>query len=258
MKKRAFPKTKKLIVANWKMNPESFKEAKKIFDLLRKKKFNANKIVTVICPPYLFENELAKSYRSNKIKFGFQDVHFENDEKSTGEISTEMAKNSKVEYVLVGHSERRQIGETNEVISKKIKKCLDEKITPILCIGEDERHENGDYLNLIKEQIIESLSDIPKTRVHDVVIAYEPVWAVGKGKNSMDSHELHQMTIFIKKILVSLYGKKIAMELPILYGGSVDADNALELIKQGQVDGLLVGRSSLNPHVFGDILKNLS
>ncbi|MFW5887535.1 MAG: triose-phosphate isomerase [Bacteriovoracia bacterium] len=258
MKKRAFPKTKKLVVANWKMNPDSFKDAKKIFDLLKKKKFNSNKVVTVICPPYLFENELAKSYRSNKIKFGFQNVHFDDDEKSTGEISAEMAKNSKAEYVLVGHSERRQIGETNEIVSKKIKKCLDKKITPILCVGENERNENGDYLKIIKEQIVESLSGIPKNKISEIVIAYEPVWAVGKGKNSMDSHELYQMTIFIKKILVSLYDKKIAMELPILYGGSVDADNALELIKQGQVDGLLVGRSSLNPHVFGDILKKLS
>lgn len=258
MKKRAFPKTKKLIVANWKMNPESFKEAKKIFAQLKKKNFNTNKIIPVICPPYLFEDQLAQTYRGNKFKFGFQDIHFESDEKSTGEISTEMAKNSKVEYVIVGHSERRQNGETNEIISKKIKKCLDNKLTPILCIGENERDDNGKYLRLIEEQLVESLSEIPKTRISEVVIAYEPIWAVGKGKNSMDVRELHQMNIFIKKILVSLYGKKIAMEVPILYGGSVDADNSIDLINYGEVNGLLVGRASLNPHIFGDILKSLS
>jgi len=240
------------------MNPESYKEAKKIFDDIKKKNFNTKKIVPVICPPYLFENELAQSYRGNKFKFGFQDIHFDSDEKSTGEISTEMARNSKVEYVIVGHSERRINGETSEVVSKKIKKCLENKLIPILCVGENERDEQGRYLRLIEEQVVGSLSGIPKTRVPEIVIAYEPVWAVGKGKNSMDSHELHQMTIFIKKILVSLYGKKIAMEIPILYGGSVDADNSLELIKQGEVEGLLVGRASLNPHIFGDILKSLS
>jgi triosephosphate isomerase len=256
MSKRAFPKSKKLIVANWKMNPESFKEAKKIFDTLKKKNFDDKKVVAVICPPSLFENELAKKYRGSKFKFGFQDIHFKSDEKSTGQISTEMAKNSKVEYVILGHSEKRALGETDEVVAAKIKKTLKANLVPILCVGEKERDEHGHYLRFIEDQIYNSLAKVTKKEISKIVIAYEPIWAIGKGKKALDSHEVHQMTIFIKKILAGIFGKKIALEIPVLYGGSVDADNSFEIVKDGEVDGLLVGRSSLNPHLFGDILKS--
>lgn len=256
MKKRAFPKTKKLVIANWKMNPESLKDAKKIFISLKKKNFNTNKVISVICPPYLFENELALNYKGGKFKFGFQDIHFESDDKSTGEISVEMAKNSKVEYVIIGHSEKRKNGDTNEIVSMKLKKAVDSGLVPILCIGENERDENGKYLRFVEEQLFNSLQKISKNKITEIVIAYEPIWTIGKGKSSMNPHELHQMTIFIKKILVNLYGKKTAMEVPIIYGGSVDSDNSKEIVEMGEVDGLLVGRASLNPHVFGDILKS--
>ena len=255
--KRAFPKTKKLIVANWKMNPESLKEAKKLFDAIKKKNFNTKKLISVICPPYLFESDLALNYRGDKYKFGLQDIHFMSDDNSTGEISTEMAKNSKVEYVIIGHSERRENGETNEIVSSKIKKVIEAGLIPIVCIGEVERDEHGSYLRFIEKQIFESLYGISKIKLAKIVIVYEPVWTIGKGKKSMDSHEIHQMTIFIKKILINLVGKKMAMEIPILYGGSVDSDNCSEIVEMGEVDGLLVGRSSLNPHIFGDILKVL-
>jgi triosephosphate isomerase len=257
MKNRAFPKTKKLIVSNWKMNPESLKEAKKLFGAIKKKNFNTKKLISVICPPYLFESDLALNYSGGKFKFGFQDIHFESDEKSTGEISTEMAKNSKVEYVILGHSERRENGETSEMVAEKIQKTIKAGLTPIVCVGEVERDEQGSYLRFIERQVFESVYGISKANLSKIVFVYEPVWAIGKGKSSMSSHEIHQMNIFIKKILVNLVGKKIAMNIPILYGGSVDADNAKEIVEMGEVDGLLVGRSSLNPHVFGDILNNL-
>ena len=257
MKNRAFPSTKKLIVANWKMNPESLKEAKKLFNAIKSKNFNTKKLISVICPPYLFESDLALNYSGGKYKFGFQDIHFDSDNKSTGEVSTEMAKNSKVEYVILGHSERRENGETNEIVANKIKKTIDAGLTPIICIGENERDEHGNYLRFVEKQIFESLARLSKVNLSKIVIVYEPVWTIGKGKRSMDSHEIHQMTIFIKKILVNLVGKSVAMNIPILYGGSVDADNSKEIVEMGEVDGLLVGRSSLNSHAFGDILKNL-
>lgn len=257
MIKRAFPLNKKLIVANWKMNPESLKEAKGIFDSLKKKNLQIKKTIPVICPPYLYESDLSMGYRGNKFKFGFQDIHFKSDDQSTGEISTEMAQNSKVEYVIIGHSERRQNGETNKTVSLKMKKVIDANLTAILCIGEEERDNQGNYLRFIEEQLVESLSTITNKKVSKLVIAYEPIWAIGKGKTSMDPSDLHRINIFIKKILVSIYSKKIAMNIPILYGGSVDADNAKEIIKEGHVDGLLVGRSSLNPHLFADIIKEV-
>lgn len=257
MIKRAFPINKKLIVANWKMNPDSTKEAKQIFNNLKKKNLSIKKTIPVICPPYLYESALSLSYRGNKFKFGFQDIHFKSDGQSTGEISTEMAKNSKVEYVIVGHSERRENGEDNKTVSLKMKKVIDSGLKAILCIGEEKRDQHGEYLRFIEEQLVESLMTIPRSKVSKLIVAYEPLWAIGKGKKSMSSSDLHQMNIFIKKILVSIYGKKIAFNIPILYGGSVDADNAKQIIEEGNVDGLLVGRASLNSHVFADILKSL-
>ncbi len=255
--KRAFALNKKLIVANWKMNPTSNKEAKKIFDILKKKNLTNKKTIVVICPPFLYQNDLALNYRGNRFKFGLQDVHYLNDDRSTGEISTEMAKNSKAEYVIVGHSERRENDEDNEKVSLKLKNVLESNLIPILCIGEKERDPHGDYLRFIEKQIFESLKKASKNKISKIVIAYEPIWAIGKGKKPMNSHELHQMVVFIKKILVSIYGKKIAMSIPILYGGSVDAVNSKEIIEEGEVDGLLVGRASLNPYIFSDIIKDI-
>lgn len=257
MANRAFPLNKKLIVANWKMNPESLKEAKKIFNTLKKKNLQISKTIPVICPPYLYESDLSFGYKGNKFKFGFQNIHFKDDGKSTGEISTEMAKSSKVEYVIVGHSERREDGENNKTVSLKLKQIIDSGLTPILCVGEIERDDQGAYLQFIEEQLYESLMTISKNKISRLVVAYEPVWAIGKGKKSIDSHELHRMVIFIKKNLVSMYGKKLGLSIPILYGGSVDADNVSDLVKEGMVDGLLVGRASINPHIFGDIIKKI-
>lgn len=252
---RAFPLNKKLIVANWKMNPASLKEAKRIFDILKKKNISVRKTIPVICPPFLYEGDLAMGYRGGKFRFGLQDVHFQNDGQSTGEISTEMAKNSRADFVIVGHSERRENGETDKVVSMKLRQSIDSGLVAILCVGEKERDNDGNYLRFVEEQLKESLLSVSKNKVSKLVVAYEPIWAIGKNKKAIGLHELHQMIIFIRKILVEIYGKKLAMDIPILYGGSVDADNAREILDETQINGLLVGRASLNPHVFGDILK---
>lgn len=248
---------KKLIVANWKMNPTSSKEAKKIFATLKRSKQNFKKSQPIICPPLIYLPELTKSYSGRKFLFGTQDFFPVREGEFTGQISWEMVSEFNPEYVIVGHSEIRDLGETEEMISEKVKYALGHKVTPILCIGEKERYENGSHLKFIEEELREGLSKIKKTDLRKVVIAYEPIWAIGKGHNAVTPYELHQMNIFIKKVLAGIFDRKSAMAVKILYGGSVDDENSVKLINEGEVDGLLVGRASLNPYVFLNILKSL-
>jgi triosephosphate isomerase len=249
-----------IVIANWKMNPHDMKEAKKLFTGIKKvsAKIPSN-VQAVICPPLIYLADLAKSYCGNKIKFGAQNasIHSNKISESTGEISAEMLKDVGVKYILIGHSERRELGETNEIISKKIEQVLGARLTPVLCVGEKERDYTGDYLRFIEEQLYESLAEVPKSKIKNILIAYEPVWAIGQGHNAMSGHELHQMTIFIKKVLSKIYDKKTAMSVKILYGGSVDEENAKQILEEGEVNGLLVGRASLDYYAFGDLLARL-
>ncbi len=259
MSKKVFAKksSKRIIVANWKMNPVNLKEATKIFSILKKADLKKVKDQIVICPPNIYLTDFSMKYKGNKFKFGAQDVSSTINQESTGEISAEMIKNLKTEYVIVGHSERRSLGETNNIISKKIKTAIDKGLKVILCVGEERRDVNGDYLRFIERQIIESLDGFNKKNISNLYIAYEPVWAIGKGHDSVESNDLHQMNLFIKKVLVGIFDRKIGLSIPIIYGGSVDEENAKKLIESGEVDGLLIGRASLNPYIFIKILKSL-
>lgn len=249
---------KKLIVANWKMAPQTLAETKKIFAIMKRVKFSSKKMDVVICPPSIYFAEIAKGYRGKNFEFGLQNVHFNSETANTGELSVEMARDLKARYVIVGHSERRALGETNEIVSKKLQHVLESGLKPILCVGEVDRDAHGDYFRFVEQEIVESLSKIDKTQISKVIIAYEPVWAIGMGHSAVPNRDIHQMSIYIKKTLVSLYGNKIGLSVPIIYGGSVDPDNCEGIISEGEVSGLLIGRASLNPYTFGDILKKLS
>jgi len=250
------PKTnKKLIIGNWKMNPQSIAEAKKTFVQFKSEKHNTKNITTVICPPFVYLNELKRMYMGSKIFFGAQDVFWKSEGSFTGEISVGMVTNLGARFVILGHSERRALGENNQMVSQKAKIALKEDLHTVICVGEPDRDDHGRYISFIEEQIHESLKGISKNSVKKLVIAYEPIWAIGKGKHPMNPHELHQMSLFIRKTLINIYGKKIGVEIPILYGGSVDSKNACELVYEGEVQGLLVGRASLNPHEFSKIIN---
>jgi len=201
---------------------------------------------------------LASDYTGTKYVFGAQDVSYKKESESTGEIGTEILKSIGASFVIVGHSERRAIGETNEIVAMKMKVVVDSGLIPILCVGESERDFSGQYLRLIEEQIHVSLSKLSKNDIKKIIIAYEPVWSIGAGHKAMISNEVHQMSLFIKKILTRIYNRKDAMNMPILYGGSVDVTNCKEIVESGEVDGLLIGRASLNQFVFLDILKELN
>lgn len=246
---------KKLVIANWKMNPQSKKEAEIIFKSISNVLKNVKRTEVVICPPFpfLFIKDKIKNI---KIKLGAQDVFCEKEGSYTGEISTSMLKNFNVLYVLVGHSERRRLGDTNELINKKIIASLKSKITPIFCIGEKDRDVNGFYLSFIKQQITEGLSGLVKSQVKNIIIAYEPVWAIGSSATrEATPAEFTEVRIFIKKIISDLYDIKTGSEVRIIYGGSVNPVNAKSFLEEGGADGLLVGRDSLTPKKFGAIIN---
>jgi len=246
----------KIIIANWKMNPSSKKEAeimlKSLFVLLK----NLKKVEVVICPPtpFLFIKEKLK-IKNKKVKLGAQDIFYEKEGSYTGEISTSMAKSLNAEYVIIGHSERRVLGDNNQDVNRKILATLKSGMMPIFCVGEKDRDSNGFYLSFIKQQLEEGLENINKPQVKNIIIAYEPVWAIGGGATrEATPAEFIETKIFIKKIISDLYDIKTANEVKIIYGGSVNTNNANSFIKEGDADGLLVGRESLVPKKFSEIV----
>lgn len=247
--------SKKVIVANWKMNPSSLKEAKEIFDGIKKTASKLSKVETVICPPFVFLSNVSR--QMSAVKLGAQNVFYEKKGAFTGEISPAMLKNLGVKYVITGHSERQALGETDEVINKKVKSALEEGFKVILCIGEKERDLNGEYLNFLKMQINEGLKGISKKLLVNLLVAYEPVWAISSNTNAKadDPESAMQAAIFIRRELLPLIGNQAARNIPILYGGSVNPENAGGFLERAGMQGLLVGSQSLIPKNFGEILK---
>lgn len=245
----------KVIVANWKMNPHSKKEAEIIFKNISNSIKNLKNVEVIVCPPfpYLYIKEKIKN---KKLKLGSQDVFSLQEGPYTGEVSVKMLKNFGVEYVIIGHSERRMIGDTNDIVNKKILITLKSKINPIFCVGENVRDANGFYLSFIKEQIEEGLKGVIKSQIKNIIIAYEPVWAIGAdAKREATPSEFLEIKIFIKKIISDIYDIKTASGLRIIYGGSVHPMNASIFIKEGGALGLLVGRDSLSPNKFSEIIN---
>ena len=248
-------KTQRLIVANWKMNPESPETARMIFLAIRRAGEKLKQTQTVVCPPTFFFGNLAK-LSTPKTKIGVQNVFWENNGPYTGELSVSMVVSSGGSHVIIGHSERRELGETPEMINKKVLAALREKLAVILCVGEKERDIQGNYLGFVKDQIGSALAGVQKRYVENLVIAYERVWAIGKSaQEAMGGAEMHEMRIYIKKILSEMLGREYADGVPVLYGGSVSPLNSEDIVGNGHVDGLLVGRQSLDPVQFKVIMR---
>jgi len=250
---------KKIIVANWKMNPQTIEEAKSIFTGTKKAASKLSKVETVVCPPFVF----LSAFKSTALvpKLGAQDAFWVNPQEGrgsyTGEISPDMLKMVGAKYVIIGHSERREnLGETNEMINKKIKAAFEAGLKVIFCVGEKERDAEHEYLRFIKTELEEGLRGIKKPNFKNLVIAYEPIWAIGKKGSEADTPEnVLQMSIYIRRVIQPIVGKDLTHDMPILYGGSVDNKNAEGYLKHSGTQGLLVGRSSLSPKIFGEILK---
>ena len=233
--------SKKIIVANWKMNPASLKEAKILFASVKKAASRLSNVETIICPPFIYVAELGHSM--SKLKLGAQDVsRFDFDGARTGEVSAKMMKNSGVKYVIIGHSERRRLGETSEIINKKIGISLSLGLRGIFCVGEEKRDEEGKFAEIIEQQINEGLKGLSQNLMRGLIIAYEPVWAIsGNAKSKADNPEsAFRTAVLIRKILMDIAGNELARKIPILYGGSVSSANAKQFFKKGQIDRFLV------------------
>lgn len=249
-------KSKRLIIGNWKMYPVSVKDSKTKFVDIKKVASALRNVQTVICPPFVYVSDLQKLATGHRCTIGAQNAWIENEGAYTGEVSPLMLSSLKLTHVIVGHSERRAIGESDELVNKKVLAGIKAGITVVLCVGEKVRDQDGDYMKFISGQIRLALHGVQKKDLAKVVIAYEPVWAIGKhALRPASTDDALEVSILIKKTLSDLYGKE-GMVVPILYGGSVDAKNAWEFLTKSQVDGLLVGRASLDPKTFGEILMS--
>jgi triosephosphate isomerase len=255
---------KPIIVANWKMNPQSLLETRKLFNSIKnwiKKNFNILQNTTIIiCPPFVYLEPLSKLLKNKNFKLkthlGAQNLFWEEKGAFTGEISPKMLKNLGVEYVIIGHSERRKIlRESDEIINKKIKAAIVAKLKPILCIGETlKERKKGKTFKVLKNQLTNALGNFKKISVNQLIVAYEPVWAIGTGIPCKPV-DAKKILFYLRKFTQPLF--RSATQLAILYGGSVNSQNAKNYIKIG-FDGLLVGGASLNPKEFIQIVKSVS
>lgn len=223
------------------MNPATFREAKLLFDATKKAAEKSKSTQIIVAPPAVFLRNLAIGYRG-RIAFAIQHGFQESVGAHTGEISFAQASDARATYALIGHAERRAMGETNEHTRLKVSAALKSEITPILCVGEVTRDSTGQHFAFIREQLRSGLADVTPSLVKRVIIAYEPVWAIGATK-PMTPRDMHEMAIFIRKAIVEFFGEG-GMETKILYGGSIDEISAPAMLREGDVRGLLVGRAS--------------
>ncbi len=245
---------KKIVIGNWKMHPLSVKEAEKLFENVAKSVSRIKKTEVVICAPFIFLEELSE-IRTSKIALGAQDAYMGDVGAFTGEVSAQMLYDMKVRYVILGHSERRAQGETNQLINKKIKGALSAGLRPIVCVGESVRDESHSYFNLVKTQLEECLAGISKNSISKIIIAYEPVWALSTTVDRKDAtpEDCREMAVFIRKTLSDKFGKD-GTSARIIYGGSVNEKDAEGFLKDGGVDGVLPGKASLNAAKFTKII----
>ena len=246
---------KKVIAGNWKMY-KSNSEAKELIEELKNKTNEIIKTTMIVCPPFTALSMAAEMVNGTNIQVGAQNMYWEQQGAFTGEISTEMIKSTGATFVIIGHSERRQFfGETDESVNKKLKAVLQSGLNPIVCIGETlEERESGVTNDLVGKQVEKALADISTELMKKVILAYEPIWAIGTGKTATpeQAQDVHK---FIRSILFRLYNNEVGNEIVIQYGGSVKPENATELLSQPDIDGALVGGACLKAESFSEIIK---
>ena len=250
---------KKIIIANWKMNPVSSKDAVKLFEGVKKGIQKAKNADIVICPSFIHLFALLKNKGRSRVFIGAEDTFWEHKGPFTGEISPVMLKDLGVTHVIIGHSERRRwLGETDEMVNKKIKAALKAGLIPIICVGEREREIEGEIPEIVEEQLRSALKGLRRGQFKNGIIAYEPVWAIGTGVPETPDNAT-KAAIFIRKIVKSVLGKNTAEKVRIIYGGSVNATNSASFIAREirGMEGMLVGGASLDANEFIKIVKSV-
>jgi triosephosphate isomerase len=250
-------KERKLIIAgNWKMN-KTVAEALDLVNGLKRELASVKEVDIVVCPPYTALGEVSKAILDSNIRLGAQNMSEQNLGAYTGEIAAGMLKEFSVRYVILGHSERRQYqAEPDDLIARKAAAAHAASLRPIICVGETlAQREAGETERVVGSQLKGSLAGLSEEQMVETIVAYEPVWAIGTGRNAT-SAQAQDVHAFIRKQLATVFGDSVARRVRVQYGGSVKPSNARELMNQPDVDGALVGGASLEVRSFSEIIKN--
>ncbi|MGD6961331.1 triose-phosphate isomerase [Fictibacillus phosphorivorans] len=249
---------KPIIAGNWKMN-KTLTEARSFVEEVKGLVPSAETVDSVICAPALFLDSLADESEGTPLGIGAQNMHFEESGAFTGEISPVMLKDLNVQYVILGHSERRELfSETDELVNQKTHAAFKHGLTPIVCVGETlEQREADKTKDVVKEQTEKGLSGLTDEQMKQTVIAYEPVWAIGTGKTA-SSEDANEVCAYIRSVVADQFSQDVADAVRIQYGGSVKPDNIKELMGMSDIDGALVGGASLEPKSYLQLLEGVS
>ena len=246
---------KPIIAGNWKMN-KTLSEATGFLEEVSTLIPKSDKIDAVVCAPTLFLNQLVQSAQGTDVKIGAQNMHYEENGAFTGEISPISLADIGVSYVILGHSERREMfNETDEAVNKKVHAAFKNKLTPIVCCGETlDQREAGETNDFVAGQIEKGLAGLTEDQLKETVIAYEPIWAIGTGKSS-SAEDANEVCAHIRSVVADKFSKEAAAAIRIQYGGSVKPENIKEYMAQPDIDGALVGGASLKPDSFLQLLE---
>ncbi|SEQ22480.1 triose-phosphate isomerase [Piscibacillus halophilus] len=241
---------KPIIAGNWKMNKLVADGARFVVDI-REKVPSSDEVDTVVCAPFVHIPFLSEAAREFHVKIGAQNMHYEESGAFTGEVSPKMLEDLLVDYVIIGHSERRQyFNETDETVNKKTLAAFENNLLPIVCVGESlDQRENNETMSFVEGQVRQALDGLTDEQAKQAVIAYEPIWAIGTGKTAT-SEQANEVCAHIRQVVQDQFSEEVAQEVRVQYGGSVKPDNIEELLSQSDIDGALVGGASLKEDSF--------
>ena len=244
-----------LVVGNWKLNPTTLPAAATLATAVAADLSAVGTAVDVaVAPPFPFLETVGRALLKTPIALAAQTMFAEPKGAHTGEVSLPMLESMGVSTVILGHSERRARGERNEDINAAARVALKHKLTTIICVGERERDDEAAYFSVVEAELLAAFADIPKTHLVNLVIAYEPIWAIGTGATATPA-DVHEMKLFIQKVIADRFGRPAIGKVRIIYGGSVQPQNAADLLEAGTADGFLIGGASLRAKDFTDIIK---
>jgi triosephosphate isomerase len=246
-----------LIVGNWKLYVRNLSDGRKLLKELDKKFPRGVKSDVVVCPPNALGVALREGYGGKRIGFGAQDVFWESEGAYTGMISPVGVAESGIEYTIVGHAERRALGDTNEIVAKKAAAAYSAGLSVILCVGEMERDQDGGHFAHLAKDVTQSIARLDPSSVSRLTIAYEPVWAIGAAE-APHPRVAEESIVYIRKTIANLWGRERALKVRIIYGGAVDSISAPKFAEHRSIQGLLVGRASVNAGEFSKIIKAFS
>ncbi len=238
------------------MNPQTLLEARTLVAVTKKAALKSPSTTVIIAPPTPFLGVLSQGKAGVGILWAAQHIHEEESGSYTGDISAMQVKSAGATHVIIGHAERRARGETNDLVQKKVARAFASGLTPIVCVGENTRDHSGEYLDVVRTQILAALGILNRKQLKQVVIAYEPVWAIG-AKDPMRAHDMHEMSIFIRKVLWEKFGKP-RVSIPVLYGGAIlGGEHVQTMLHESEVDGFLIGRASVDPEKIPALFEAL-